>query len=123
MISTCREFLSRKKERRRNNMGNQLVWNKRFDIGVDIIDNEHKKLFRTLNKLFVLGEQDEKSQWVCQEAVKYFKNHALQHFTDEENYMASIDYAGLEMHRHIHENFREITLPALENELEQTGYS
>ena len=104
-------------------MGNQLVWNKRFDIGVDIIDNEHKKLFRNLNKLFVLGEQDEKSQWVCQEAVKYFKNHALQHFTDEENYMASIDYAGLEMHRHIHENFREITLPALENELEQTGYS
>ena len=53
-------------------MGNQLVWNNRYDIGVDIIDKEHKKLFRILNKLFDFGQQAEKSQWVCQEAVKYF---------------------------------------------------
>ena len=104
-------------------MENQLVWDKRFEIGVDTIDDEHKKLFRTINKLFALGEQEEKSQWVCQEAVKYFKNHALQHFADEEDYMASVGYADLEMHKYIHENFRRITLPALENELEQTGYS
>lgn len=104
-------------------MGNQLVWNNRYNIGVDIIDKEHKKLFRILNKLFDFGLQTEKSQWVCQEAVKYFKDHALQHFQDEEHYMASIDYAGLQMHRRIHENFRNITLPSLEKELEMSKYS
>ena len=33
-------------------MGNQLVWNERYNIGVDIIDKEHQKLFHILNKLF-----------------------------------------------------------------------
>lgn len=104
-------------------MGNQLVWNERYNIGVDIIDREHKKLFSILNKLFDFGQQEEKSQWVCQEAIKYFRDHALQHFADEEAYMLSIDYAGLDIHRRIHKNFRDRTIPALERELEQSGYS
>lgn len=104
-------------------MGNQLVWQDRYNIGVEIIDKEHKKLFSILNKLFDFGKQEEKSQWVCQEAVKYFKDHAVKHFTEEEEYMASINYEGLETHKRIHKNFRERTLPALERELEQTDFS
>lgn len=104
-------------------MGNRLVWSERFNLGVELIDNEHQKLFRILNKLFALRRQEEKSRWVCQEAVKYFKEHTLQHFADEEAYMASIGYAGLETHKHIHNNFRERTLPALEKELEKNHYS
>lgn len=104
-------------------MGTKLVWNNQYDVGVDIIDREHRKLFRILNKLFDIRQKEEKSRWVCHEAVKYFKDHAVQHFHDEEGYMASINYTGLEMHRRIHENFREITLPALEKELEQKNYS
>ncbi|MDE7029359.1 MAG: hemerythrin domain-containing protein, partial [Lachnospiraceae bacterium] len=104
-------------------MGNQLVWKDRYNIGVEIIDREHRKLFRILNRLFDFGRQEEKSHWVCQEAVKYFKDHALQHFADEEDYMASIGYEGLKTHRHIHRTFRETTLPALEKELETTNYS
>ena len=46
-------------------MGHRLVWNKRYNTGVEIIDRAHKKLFSILNKLFDLREQDEKSQWVC----------------------------------------------------------
>lgn len=104
-------------------MGNQLVWNKRYNIGVELIDKEHKKLFSILNKLFNFRQEEEKSQWVCQESVKYFKEHALQHFADEEAYMASINYEGLAVHRRIHRNFREVTLPALEKELEAAEYS
>ncbi|MDE6363066.1 MAG: response regulator [Lachnospiraceae bacterium] len=104
-------------------MGTQLEWNERYNIGVEIIDREHKKLFSILNKLLDFGHQEEKSHWVCQEAVKYFKEHAIQHFADEEDYMASIHYEGLKTHRHIHKNFRERTLPALEKELERTDYS
>lgn len=104
-------------------MSNQLVWQERFNIGVDVIDKEHKKLFNVLNKLFAYGKEEEKSQWVCQEAIKYFRDHSLQHFSEEEEYMESIDYTGLETHRHIHNNFREKTLPLLESELIRTDYS
>lgn len=104
-------------------MENQLVWRERFNIGVEVIDKEHKKLFKIINKLFDFGDDEDKSQWVCQEGIKYFKDHAVKHFADEEEYMKSINYSGLEMHKRIHEDFREKTLPALEKELEQTDYS
>lgn len=104
-------------------MENQLVWNDRYNIGVNIIDKEHKKLFRILNKLFEFGQQETKRPWVCQETVKYFKEHAVRHFRDEEEYMASIGYAGLQTHIRIHNDFRDTTIPALQKELEQTEYS
>ena len=103
-------------------MGNQLVWQERYNIGVDFIDAEHRKLFSILNKLFTYRGEEERNQWLCQEGIKYFKDHAMRHFTEEETYMASIDYMGFDTHRRLHDNFRKKTLPALEKELERTGY-
>ena len=104
-------------------MGNQLVWQERYNIGVSFIDEEHKKLFSILNKLFAYRGEEERNQWVCQEGIKYFKEHAMRHFTEEEAYMASISYIGFDTHRRLHDDFRRRILPALERELEQTGYS
>lgn len=104
-------------------MKNHIEWEERFNIGVDVIDSEHKKLFKIINKLFTFGEDEEKRQWVCQEGIKYFKKHSMQHFADEEAYMESINYSGLNMHKRIHDDFRKKTLPALENELEESNYS
>ena len=102
-------------------MDSQLVWQDSFNIGVEAIDKEHQRLFKIINRLFEYGE--EKSRWACQEGVKYFKSHTTKHFEDEEAYMASIGYEGLETHRHIHKEFRENTLPVLEQELEETDYN
>ena len=104
-------------------MENQLKWEERFNIGVEVIDKEHKNLFKIINKLFEFREDEEKSQWACQEGIKFFKSHAVQHFADEESYMRSIGYKGLDTHRRIHEDFREKILPKLERELEETAYS
>lgn len=104
-------------------MGNYLTWEERYNIGIEIIDREHRKLFSILNKLFRFGHTEEKSRFACQEAIKYFKEHAVQHFADEEAYMASIHYSGLGPHRRIHKDFRERMLPALESELELTHFS
>lgn len=103
-------------------MGNQLIWHERFNIGVELIDKEHRKLFSIINKLFAFTNQELKNQWACQEVIKYFKDHALKHFTEEEAYMESIYYEGLETHKRIHNDFRKKILPALEKELEQTDY-
>lgn len=104
-------------------MEQRLVWDDQYNIGVDIIDREHKKLFSILNKLFDFKRREEKSHFACQEAIKYFKDHAIKHFADEEAYMASIHYPGLDTHRQIHKDFRERMLPALESELELTKFS
>lgn len=104
-------------------MENQLVWRDEYNIGVDMIDKEHQRLFKILNKLFAFDEEGKKNQHTCQEGIKFFKGHAMKHFTDEETYMVSVGYPGLERHRNIHRGFRENTLPALEQELEESGYS
>ena len=104
-------------------MENQLLWKDEYSIGVDIIDKEHQRLFKIINKLFRFSGEKGKSQWACQEGIKFFKDHAVKHFAEEEEYMASINYEGLETHKRLHQEFREKTLPTLEKELEQTDYS
>ena len=104
-------------------MDAHFAWQDQYNIGVEVIDREHQRLFRIINKLFSFQEDDKDSQWTCQEGIKFFKSHTMKHFTDEEAYMASIGYPGLEQHRRIHKGFRENTLPSLEQELERTDYS
>ena len=104
-------------------MDTQFEWQEEFNIGVDVIDKEHQRLFKIINKLFRMKEEEKNGQWACQEGIKFFKGHAMKHFADEEAYMASIGYEGLEQHKRIHKGFRENTLPALEQELEQSGYT
>ena len=104
-------------------MEGQLIWKEEYNIGVDIIDQEHRRLFKIINKLFRFSDEKNKSRWACQEGIKFFKDHAVKHFTEEEEYMASIHYERLNVHMHIHSEFRERTIPALEEELEQTDAS
>ena len=104
-------------------MDQHFVWKEEYNLGVDLIDKEHQRLFRIINKLFAMKEEEKDNQWVCQEGVKYFKGHAMKHFADEEQYMAEIHYSGLEQHRRIHQEFRTNTIPALEEELERTDYA
>ena len=46
-------------------MYNQLVWKDEFNIGVDVIDKEHQRLFKIINKLFAFGEDDKKKKLGC----------------------------------------------------------
>ncbi len=104
-------------------MEGRFQWREEYSIGVEAIDKEHQRLFQIINKLFSFRDEEKDSQWICLEGIKYFKGHALQHFADEEAYMASIGYEGLERHKSIHRGFQKNTLPALEEELLRTGYS
>lgn len=104
-------------------MGNRFEWREAYSIGVDSIDKEHQQLFKIINKLFAFQEEEKDSQWLCQEGIKFFERHALKHFSSEEAYMESIHYDGLKQHAQLHKSFRDNTLPALEAELERTGYA
>ena len=81
-------------------MDTKFEWKEEYNIGVDIIDQEHQRLFRIINRLFAAREGDEReSQWACQEGIKYFQGHAIKHFVEEERYMLSIGYKGFDRHR------------------------
>ena len=44
-------------------MEGQLVWKDEYNIGIDIIDKEHERLFKIINKLFRFTDEKSKSQW------------------------------------------------------------
>lgn len=102
---------------------NQFVWNDRYKMGVDFIDKEHKLLLSTMDKLLRMSEDEEKTEWACREGVKYLKNHSFEHFEHEEEYMRSINYSEYEVHKRLHDEFRDKTLPRLEAEMEESQYS
>lgn len=101
----------------------EIKWNERFNIGVESIDNAHKKLFSIVGKLIALNEDETKQQHACREGIKYFKNYTAQHFADEEAYMRSIGYSNLAVHKSLHDSLRDKTIPALEAEMEAQDYS
>ena len=104
-------------------MSKEAEWNKHFNIGVDSIDNAHRKLFSIVRKLIHLSRDENNGQWACAEGIKYFKNYAIEHFADEEAYMRSTGYKDYEIHKRLHDDMRYKTLPALEKELSESNYS
>lgn len=101
----------------------KIVWNRRYEIGVDFIDKEHKILFSTMNKILAFIEDESKAEWACREGIKFLKNHTIAHFEHEEEYMRSIGYEGYEVHKRLHDDFKDYTLPMLEQEMEEMEYS
>lgn len=102
---------------------NTIQWQDRYNIDVENIDKQHRRLFSIIGKLLDLNEDESKQQHACREGIKYLKNYTLKHFADEEAYMQSIGYSEYAMHKHLHDNMRDNTLPALERELEMQEYS
>ncbi len=91
----------------------QLQWQERFDIGVDIVDQAHKRLFAIVDKIMELYVERHESKFACVEGIKYFKAYALKHFAEEEAYMRQIGYPGYPAHKRHHDRMRRETLPAL----------
>ncbi|MCI8615927.1 MAG: hemerythrin family protein [Lachnospiraceae bacterium] len=104
-------------------MTNELIWNNDFNIGVDVIDNAHQKLFSIVQRIMKLVNENKNQQLACAEGIKFFKNYTAQHFSEEEAYMRSINYPGYAMHKKLHDNLRDKTLPTLEQNLKDTDYS
>lgn len=101
----------------------QFQWQERFNIGVDVVDQAHRRLFAIVDKIMELYVERHESKFACVEGIKYFKAYALKHFAEEEAYMRRIGYPGYLAHKRHHDRMRRETLPALERELYATDFS
>jgi hemerythrin len=70
-------------------------------IGVESIDNEHKRLIKIANAIIkISNESRSKDQLI--HAISYLREYTVVHFQNEEHYMESIHYPGLAEHRQEH---------------------
>lgn len=100
-------------------------WRDEYKIGIPVIDDAHKRLFSIVSRILKnFADSDfEKNKMTCIEAIKYLKSYTVQHFAEEEAYQRSISYAGYENHKKVHDNMRDVVVPALEKEVTQSRYS
>ena len=101
----------------------KVEWDKQYNIGVDIIDKAHAKLFRIVGKLIELSNNSQTYRHTFEEGIKYLEDYCMKHFSEEEGYMRSIHYSGYARHKQLHNNFRDKILISLKNDLRLSDYS
>ena len=84
----------------------KVHWDNNYTIGIKTIDNQHKKLFDLVNKLFILDDSPNVKEEI-RNILYAFRDYTIVHFTDEEEYMKSIAYPELESHKEIHKHIVE----------------
>lgn len=101
----------------------KIEWDERLNIGVEIVDKAHAKLFRIVGKLQELVDNADTYQNTYKEGIKYLEAYSMKHFLEEEEYMRSIRYGEYGNHKRIHDNFRDKTLVSLKKDLVLSKYS
>jgi len=78
-------------------------WDASLDIGVEAMNEEHKVLIGHMNTVY-----DKNMAKVPKEelegSIQALFDYVIKHFADEEAYMASIQFPGLDAHRQLHDN-------------------
>lgn len=79
-------------------------WKSQYDVGLELIDVEHKNLIACINKLIIAQNLDQHIVLkLADEVIAYAKFH----FLSEENLMYLTQYPGLESHAKIHKRLLE----------------
>lgn len=85
-------------------MLNKLVWDDKYSVGVLVIDNQHKEMFKTINELIETLEgmpTKEQVDKIIESLVAYKKFH----FATEEKYFDEFGYEGSADHMAKHQEF------------------
>jgi len=102
-----------------------ITWQNDYALGVDYIDEAHKQLFLVIYRfLSVIEEREtENRKALCAAMLRYLVKYTLNHFNQEEAYMRKINYEGYQIHKQIHDNLKNHTIPHLNHMLEEQKYS
>lgn len=86
-----------------------IDWNASLSVGIAGIDEQHKKLVNSINRLHQ-AMIDKKGPELQREIIAEMCDYAVNHFALEEGMMKSTDYPGYAAHSEEHEQFaREAT--------------
>lgn len=84
-----------------------IEWSDKYKTGIELVDEQHKELFRLFNKTYELYCNefliDKYDQIIT--AVEELKDYTKYHFKIEEEYMISIKYNKFFEHKLKHEDF------------------
>lgn len=81
-----------------------MPWTPNLAVGVPKIDEQHKMLFEKVDRLFEAGKNNQEKEQIGG-LLDFLDDYTKKHFSDEENYMRSINYPGYTGQKKAHEDF------------------
>ncbi|MDT8902377.1 bacteriohemerythrin [Anaeroselena agilis] len=86
-----------------------IQWSEEYRLGLADIDEQHKNLFAIANKAYDLLKNELRTDKYDQimEILDELRDYTVTHFSQEEEYMASIGYPKLLSHKVQHSDFIE----------------
>jgi len=85
------------------------MWKEKYKIGVELIDCQHKELFKRVSDFIAVVQSKEdwntKAEKVM-ETMEFMQDYVVEHFDDEEKYQAEISYPYIEQHKKAHADFK-----------------
>jgi hemerythrin-like metal-binding protein len=83
-----------------------MDWSDKLDVGVDNMNHQHKKILSLMNNLYEAFEQKKEfDQFIS--ILDELKDFTIKHFAEEEAYMESINFEGIQVHTGIHQQLLE----------------
>jgi hemerythrin len=115
-LARCEEFLASGQHLTTGELNRHLEWREEFQIGIEEIDEPHKRLFSKVNEFIsTLANQDRQS---IREAFADLTNHHMEREIAEEELMRRNNYPFLDNHLREHKRFID-NLMALKEESDE----
>jgi len=103
------------------NWKNGIAWSDKLITGNDIIDEQHKTIFKLTSDLVDALMKDEAKK-ILGDMLEFMANYTIEHFGYEEKLMIEYIYPNYENHKKLHDDFR-IVVFELKNDYEIRGAS
>ncbi|MFL5261406.1 MAG: bacteriohemerythrin [Anaeromyxobacteraceae bacterium] len=96
-----------------------IEWSARLAVGVELIDGQHRELFRRVNDL-VAAMEAQRSEAEVRRILSFLGDYVLTHFEAEERLMRHHAYPEFPKHKAIHDVFVK-DLVALKAQVDKDG--
>jgi len=85
------------------NKTNAIVWKEEYSVGIQSLDDDHKRLIFLLNQFKTAYDYDTSAEFERQ-ALEQLVEYTRFHFSREEDMMQEAGYEGIEEHKQQHKN-------------------
>ncbi len=80
-----------------------IQWTADLELGISVIDSQHKRIVRYINQLEELPEESDRK--AVGEVLDELVDYTLSHFAFEEELMEESDYRFVNAHKRVHQLF------------------
>ena len=86
--------------------GTISLWTPDLELGVPIIDGQHKNLILRIQALLA-ALQSKRTMSALRECVRFLEQYTNEHFHTEERFIAEHGFPDAESHKKTHDHFRD----------------